>query len=91
MRREARARTGLARYSKARFAALAAELPKLLTTPANFSALPKVLADVGVILVYVEALPGAKIDGGAFMLGGHPVVGISGRRKRLDKARSCGL
>jgi hypothetical protein len=36
-------------------------------------------------LVYVEALPGAKIDGCAFFLDGIPVIGLSGRGKRMDK------
>jgi len=42
-------------------------------------------AAAGVRLVYVEALPGAKIDGCAMFVGKHPVIGLSGRGKRLDK------
>ena len=36
-------------------------------------------------LVFVEHLPGGKIDGAAFMLGAHPVIAVSGRGKRFDK------
>lgn len=40
---------------------------------------------MGVRVVYVEALPGAKIDGCAMVIDGYPVIGLSGRGKRLDK------
>ena len=64
---------------------LAAELPRILTAPENFRDLPDLFAQAGVRLVYVEALPGAKIDGCAFFLDGTPVIGLSGRGKRMDK------
>ena len=60
-------------------------MPHILTSPENFRGLPDLLAQVGVRLVYVEALPGAKIDGCAFFLDGTPVIGLSGRGKRMDK------
>ena len=85
VRREARARPAPASFSREKLADLAAELPQLLTTPEKFRDLPGLFAEVGVLLVYVEALPGAKIDGCAFFLGGKPVIGLSGRGKRLDK------
>jgi HTH-type transcriptional regulator/antitoxin HigA len=47
--------------------------------------LPDQFSDAGVRLVYVEALPGAKIDGCAMIVDGYPVIGLSGRGKRLDK------
>lgn len=71
-------------FSTKKAAMLAAELPGLLTTPSQFSDLPVIFAAAGIVLVYVEALPSAKIDGCAFMLENRPVVAISGRGKRLD-------
>ncbi len=86
VRREARTR--LARvepYSKSKLKALAAKLPTLLCRPSAFAELPDLFAAAGVVLVYVEALPGAKIDGCAFTLDRTPVIAVSGRGKRLDK------
>jgi HTH-type transcriptional regulator/antitoxin HigA len=85
VRRAARARKLSVPYSAAGLARLAAELPRILTTPDRFRDLPGTLAQVGVRLVYVEALPGAKIDGCAFFLDGTAVIALSGRGKRLDK------
>lgn len=64
---------------------LAKELPQRLSTPEGFARLPALFAEAGVDLVYVEAFPGAKIDGCSFMLDHTPVIAISGRGKRLDK------
>ena len=47
--------------------------------------LPQRLAAVGVHLVFVEHLPGGKIDGAAFMHDANPVIAVSGRGKRFDK------
>jgi HTH-type transcriptional regulator/antitoxin HigA len=85
VRRAARARTDLQPFSKKKLMQLAAELPSLLKSPDQFRNLPVLFAAVGVALVYVEALPGAKIDGCSFVLDKTPVIGISGRGKRLDK------
>nr|MDT0663519.1 ImmA/IrrE family metallo-endopeptidase [Micromonospora sp. DSM 115978] len=68
VRRQARYRSDVGKFSKT----------KLVQLPARFAA-------VGVSLVYVEALPGARIDGCSFVLGETPVIGLSGRGKRLDK------
>jgi HTH-type transcriptional regulator / antitoxin HigA len=85
VRRAARTRKPPVPYSAPALARLAAKLPHILTAPARFRDLPDILAQVGVRLVYVEALPGAKIDGCAFFLGGTPVIALSGRGKRMDK------
>jgi len=85
VRRRARSRTDIRPFSQSKLETLAAQLPTLLNTPAGFSRLPDLFADAGVVLVYVEALPGAKIDGCAFMLDRIPVIALSGRGKRLDK------
>ncbi|WP_439381532.1 helix-turn-helix domain-containing protein [Amycolatopsis lexingtonensis] len=86
VRKAAKARAGkVGVYSRDRLEHLAAGLPTLLFRPEEFERLPELLDSVGVCLVYVEALPGAKIDGCTFFLGSMPVIGLSGRGKRLDK------
>lgn len=85
VRREARRQRPGAKYSPTKLAALAASLPQTVQTPEDFAALPELFASAGVRLVYVEALPGAKIDGCAMFVNKHPVIGLSGRGKRLDK------
>jgi HTH-type transcriptional regulator/antitoxin HigA len=72
-------------YSRERLEHLAGQLPKLLSRPEGFEQLPERFNPVGVCLVSVEALPGAKMDGCAFFLDSMPVIGLSGRGKRLDK------
>ena len=85
VRRAARARRSSVPYSAEELAHLAALLSRILTAPEKFRDLPDLLAQGGVLLVYVEALPGARIDGCTFFLDGVPVIGLSGRGKRLDK------
>ncbi len=47
--------------------------------------LPSILAEFGIILVYVYALPGMSADGAVFHLStGHPVIAMSLRFPRLD-------
>lgn len=86
VRKAARSRANkVGTYSREHLEHLAAQLPKLLSRPERFKQLPELFNSVGVCLVYVEALPGAKIDGCAFFLDSMPVIGVSGRGKRLDK------
>lgn len=85
VRRQARRRLPATQYSPSDLQALAVALSRTLKTSSDFAGLPARLAEVGVRLVYVEALPGAKIDGCAMFLDGVPVIGLSGRGKRLDK------
>lgn len=85
VRRAARMAMPTMPYSHTALAALAANLPRILTQSEGFAALPRLLAEVGVRLVYVEGLPGAKIDGCAMFVDDVPVIGLSGRGKRLDK------
>lgn len=85
VRRKARKLPPVAKYSPARLADLAASLPRATKSPDGFAKLPELLTDAGVRLVYVEALRGAKIDGCAMFVGKYPVIGLSGRGKRLDK------
>lgn len=84
VRREARGQAPIDKYAPTKLARLAASLPSTVKTPADFAKLPQRLAEVGVRLVYVEAFPGAKIDGCAMFVENHPVIGLSGRGKRLD-------
>lgn len=85
IRHEARAIPVREPYCSERLVSLAASLARTLTTPDSFARLPDLLAEAGVRLVHVEALPGAKIDGCAMFVDGTPVIGLSGRGKRLDK------
>jgi HTH-type transcriptional regulator / antitoxin HigA len=85
VRRQARKLPPVAKYSPQRLAKLVASLPRSVKTAQDFATLPDQFSAAGVRLVYVEALPGAKIDGCAMLVDGHPVIGLSGRGKRLDK------
>ncbi len=75
----------VAPYSPDRLQELAEQLSKRARNPEEFSAFQAAFAEAGVKLVYVEAFPGAKLDGCALIVDGTPVIGISGRGKRLDK------
>lgn len=85
VRRQASKSFPAAEYSGDKLARLAASLPRSVKTAEDFAKLPDQFSDAGVRLVYVEALPGAKIDGCAMFVDGLPVIGLSGRGKRLDK------
>lgn len=61
------------------------ELAFLSVDPQIVRQLPSILAEFGIILVYVYALPGMKADGAIFHLStGHPVIAMSLRFPRLD-------
>jgi len=61
------------------------KLAQMSVDPQVVRKLPSILADLGIILVYVYALPGMNSDGAVFHLNtGHPVVAISLRFPRLD-------
>jgi HTH-type transcriptional regulator/antitoxin HigA len=60
-------------------------LARLSVNPKVVRELPAKLAERGVILIYLESLPGMKADGAVFRLtSGHPVVAMSLRFPRLD-------
>ncbi len=73
------------KYSAKGLRKLAGTLSQSLKTSEDFADLPDLFAEVGVRLVYVEMLPGGKIDGCAMFVDGYAVIGVSGRGKRLDK------
>ncbi|RFZ34012.1 putative HTH-type transcriptional regulator YddM [Mycobacterium marinum] len=85
VRKRARQLPPAGEYSPEMLAKLAASLPRSVKSAEDFATLPDQLRDAGVRLVYVDALPGAKIDGCALFVDGYPVIGLSGRGKRLDK------
>ncbi|MFC3689189.1 transcriptional regulator [Aquipuribacter hungaricus] len=85
VRKRARQALPQAQYSESALLALAESLAKKLKSAEDFRDLEEQFSEVGVRLVYVEAFPGAKIDGCAMFVGGVPVIGLSGRGKRLDK------
>jgi HTH-type transcriptional regulator / antitoxin HigA len=61
------------------------KLARFSVDPQVVSKLPAILSKLGIILVYVYALPGMKTDGAVFHLStGHPVVAMSLRYPRLD-------
>ncbi len=59
-------------------------LRALTVDPEEIRNVPRIMAEVGVRLVIVEALPGGKIDGACFWLDGTPVVALSLRLDRID-------
>lgn len=84
--REVASSAGVGTFSQTELVQLAQGLSATLRSPDDFLDLPTRLADVGVALVYVEAFPGSRIDGCAFILDdGTPAIALSGRGKRLDK------
>jgi HTH-type transcriptional regulator / antitoxin HigA len=83
--RQIAAAMGVARYSEKSLYEAIPKLRELRTEPEEVRKVPRVLAECGVRLVIVEALPGAKIDGVCCWLDGHsPVIGMSLRYDRID-------
>ena len=72
-------------YSQKRLEALAAHLSQVVREAEHVATLPALFAECGVTLVYVESFPSSKIDGCSLMVNEKPIIGISGRGKRLDK------
>ena len=73
-------------FDRLRLEGLAPSIARHVADPAGFADLPALLSDVGVRLVYVEALPGSKLKGASFVVDDDsPVLALSGHGKRLDK------
>lgn len=85
VRKQARAQPPGKAYSPKKLETLARSLSKTLLTPQDFDNLPDRFREAGVRLVFVDAFPAAKLDGGSMYVDGYPVIGLSGRGKRLDK------
>ncbi|WP_237184976.1 HigA family addiction module antitoxin [Rothia nasimurium] len=79
------AQENIGEYSLANFENLSEKIAKISVAPERFIDLQELFFAAGVGLFYVENFPGAKIDGVTFMLGNNPIIGLSGRGKRLDK------
>jgi len=62
-----------------------ARLAGLSSQISNIAGLQEILKDLGIILVYQAAIPGAKVDGCAFLLSeSRPVIALSLRYTRVD-------
>jgi len=72
------------RYSEKALRMAVEKLKAYREAPEEIRHVPKVLAECGVRLVIVEALPSSKIDGVCFWLGNSPVIGLSLRFGRID-------
>jgi HTH-type transcriptional regulator / antitoxin HigA len=73
------------KYSESALRDAVARMRSLLIAPEEARHVPRMLADCGVRLIVVEALPGSKIDGVCFWLDRNaPVIGLSMRFDRFD-------
>lgn len=61
------------------------EIAKLSIDVNVLTELPNILSEIGIVLVYMRALPSMKLDGAVFKVAsGNPVIGLSLRYPRLD-------
>lgn len=72
-------------FSPRHFGELMKGLPRQIKSEDDFEWLPEAFAEVGVKLVHIDTFPTSKLDGCAFVVDGSPVIGLTGRGKRLDK------
>jgi HTH-type transcriptional regulator/antitoxin HigA len=72
-------------YSEKALRAAVSEMEGWLYSPEGVRNVPRLLAECGVRLIFVERLPGAEIDGVCFWLDKKsPVIGMSLTRDRID-------
>lgn len=71
-------------YSRDRLLAAVENLRTLLSAAEEVRHAPRLIADAGVRLVFVEGLAGSKIDGVCFWIDAGPVIGMSLRFDRID-------
>ena len=72
-------------YSKAKLLSAVEQLRKLILSPEEVRHVPRLLAEAGVRLVFVESLAGSKMDGACFWLDDKkPVIGMTLRFDRID-------
>lgn len=72
-------------FDESKLNKLVAQLKPLLIAPQEARKVPKLFAEYGIRLVFVEALKGSKIDGVCFWLDDQsPVIGLSLRFDRMD-------
>jgi HTH-type transcriptional regulator / antitoxin HigA len=73
------------KYSEGTLRQTVTRMRSLLIAPEEARHVPRMLAECGVRLIIVEALPGSKIDGVCFWLDrDSPVIGLSLRFDRID-------
>jgi HTH-type transcriptional regulator/antitoxin HigA len=74
-----------AAYSREKLLAAMEKLQALLIAPEETRHVPRLLAEAGVRLVFVEPMAGSKIDGACFWLDDNkPVIGMTLRFDRID-------
>jgi HTH-type transcriptional regulator/antitoxin HigA len=72
-------------YRRENLLAAVAQLRALTLAPEEARHVPRILAEAGVRLVFVEAMAGSKLDGACFWLADdQPVIGMSLRFDRMD-------
>lgn len=72
-------------YSRASLLAAVERLKTLLMAPEETRHVPRILAEAGVRLVFVEPMAGSKLDGACFWLADEkPVIGMTLRFDRID-------
>jgi HTH-type transcriptional regulator/antitoxin HigA len=72
-------------YSKAKLISSVEKLRALIQAPEEVRHAPRILAETGVRLVFVESLAGSKMDGACFWLDStKPVIGMTLRFDRID-------
>lgn len=72
-------------YSKLKLLAAVEKLKALLLSPEEVRHVPRILAEAGVRLVFVEPMAGSKMDGACFWLDDDkPVIGMTLRFDRID-------
>lgn len=73
------------KYSEKKLREMLSRLRALMTAPEEARHVSKLLAECGVRLVLVEALPGSRIDGACYWLDANrPVIAMSLRFDRID-------
>ncbi|MDC8770941.1 HigA family addiction module antitoxin [Roseateles albus] len=72
-------------YSKAKLLDALDRLKSLILAPEEVRNVPRILAEAGVRVVFVEPMAGSKMDGACFWLDGDkPVIGMTLRFDRID-------
>lgn len=72
-------------YSKDKLLSAIAKLKALTSAPEESRHVPRILAEAGVRIVFVEPMAGSKMDGACFWLGENkPVIGMTLRFDRID-------
>lgn len=72
-------------YTEAKLRAALDKLKSLILSPEEVRHVPRILAEAGVRLVFVEPMAGSKMDGACFWLDGErPVIGMTIRFDRID-------